>query len=372
MLVAFSLIHGESETAESMGEQPDSDLKTLIPEVGYRARPSQTLQSILAAHGLHYQRLTDIPPKVAREIQRRAVFADFRSVELPAETLRGLLRQPILRDLLVTRIGYCSRASGHFIPRPEGSLDHVLHYCVEGKGWCEIEGRRWIVPPQTVLLIPAGVPHCYGAVDRDPWSIHWIHFTGRSAGDYLKLLGASGEMPIFHLPCSDEILSAFEAAYQLMNGVHAHSFLVAASGVLARLLTMANLARHSVNPRSHTAEKNLKNTEIFMRENVGGRYSLQHFAQLAHMSPHHYCSLFKTRYGFSPIEYFNRLKINKARDLLARTALQVRQISRQLGFDDPYYFSRLFRKVVGVSPSDYRKMRGHRNASPPGDAAVDN
>ena len=57
-----------------MNRNSSDDISRLIPEVGYRAKPSQTLQSILAAHGLHYERLTDIPPRVAREIQRRAVF----------------------------------------------------------------------------------------------------------------------------------------------------------------------------------------------------------------------------------------------------------------------------------------------------------
>jgi len=170
-----------------VSETEINDAKELIPEVGYRAKPSQTLQSILAAHGLYYERLTDIPVKVAREIQRRAVFADFRSIEVAGEMIRDALTRPILKDLLVTRIGYCSRASGHFIPRPEGSLDHVLHYCVDGKGWCEIGGRRWTITPQTVLLIPARVPHCYGAVEKDPWSIYWIHRS--DGGGLLPVVG---------------------------------------------------------------------------------------------------------------------------------------------------------------------------------------
>ncbi|MBN1591592.1 MAG: AraC family ligand binding domain-containing protein [Pirellulales bacterium] len=344
-----------------MNDKVTNNVKDLIPEVGYRAKPSQTLQSILKAHRLHYERLADIPPEVAREIQRRPVFADFRSIEMTGETIRESLTRPILKDLLVTRIGYCSRAAGHFIPRPEGSLDHVLHYCVDGKGWCEMAGRRWTIGPETVLLIPAGVPHCYGAAARTPWSIHWIHFTGRSAAEYCRLLGVTAETPLFQLPATDEILSAFEACYQRMNSVHTHGQLIAATGNLARLLGLANLERHSVNLRTSTAERNLKKTAQFMKENIAGRYSLLQFAQIAHLSTHHYCSLFKTRYGFSPIEYFNRLKMAKAQELLLNTTLQVRQVGRSLSFDDPYYFSRLFRKIVGVSPKEYRKQKANRD-----------
>ncbi|HBO45770.1 MAG TPA: hypothetical protein DD670_17965 [Planctomycetaceae bacterium] len=344
-----------------MTKKAANDVSSLIPEVGYRPKSTQTLLSILAAHGLHYKRLADVPPEVAREIQRRAVFEEFRSIEVPGETIRDSLARPILRDLLVTRIGYCSRAAGHFIPRPEGSLDCVLHYCVGGKGWCEVAGRRRAVVPETVFLIPAGVPHWYGADDKYPWSIHWLHFTGRTATDYCQLLGAAAETPLFHLPVSEEILAVFEATYQLMDNVQTYGQLVAAAGALAQFLSMANLARHSINTRSKSAEKKLEKTALFMREHVAGRYTLQQFAQIAHMSPHHYCSLFKARYGFSPIEYFNRLKVRKAREMLDNDALQIRQIARRVGCDDPYYFSRLFRKIVGVSPRDYRNKKSSRD-----------
>ena len=352
-----------------MGQENAPGVKDLIPEVDYQAKPSQTLLSILEAHGLHYERLTDIPPKVAREVQRRAVFADFRSIEVTEEVIRDSLAQPILENLLVTRIGYCSQAAGHFIPRPEGSLDHVLHYCVKGKGWCEIHGRRWTIAPDTVMLIPAGVPHCYGAMDKDPWTIHWIHFTGKMAADYCSLLDATEETPLFLLPCSEKLLSIFETTYQQMNNVHSYGQLVAASGTLAQFLGLANLERHSVNTRSLAAEKNLEKTVDFMRENAGNRYTLQQFAKIACMSSHHYCSLFKTRYGFSPIEYFNRVKVRKACAMLSSTSMQVREIAQSVGFDDAYYFSRLFRKIVGVSPNEYRKTRHNRDIQSTADIA---
>jgi len=326
-----------------------------IPEVGYRAVPSQTLRSILAAHGLHYETLTEVPPAVAREVQRRPVFEDFRSIELPGPTIRASLGQPILADLLVTRIGYCARAAGHFIPRPEGSLDCVLHYCVDGQGWCELAGRRFSIPSETVLLIPAGVPHGYGAAEGDPWSIYWIHFTGRAAADYCRLLDASPESPVFRLACSQEIRSALEATYRAMDNVHAYSQLAAATGALARFLTLANTQRGSLNQRARSAEANVRATAEFMAENLAGRYSLKLLAQMAHMSAQHYCHLFKAQHGFSPIEYFNRLKIQRARELLSGTSVQVREIARSLGFEDPYYFSRLFRRIVGVSPAQYRR-----------------
>ena len=328
--------------------------KDLIPDVGYRARPAQTLQSILAAHGLEYDSVSDIPPKIAREIQRRAVFEDFRSIELPASTIQDSLEREILRDLLVTRIGYTANAAGHFIPRPEGSLDFVLHYCVDGRGWCEMLGRRWVVPPETVLLIPANEPHCYGAMDDDPWSIYWLHFTGRAAGEYCRLLQVTRESPLFNLVCSEEIFSAFECIYEPMNKIHTYNNLAAATGALSRFLTLANIRRLSANARSRTAEENVRKTIRFMKDNISGHYSLRQLARIAHMSPNHYSGVFRRCHDHPPLEYFNRLKIQQACRLLETTSLRIKEIARELGFEDPYYFSRSFKRIVGVSPAAYR------------------
>ena len=330
------------------------DAAHLIPDVGYHPMPSQTLPGILAAHGLCYDGLEEIPPKIAREICRRPIFEDFRSIELPQATIQESLNQSILEELLVTRIGYCSYAAGHYIPRPEGSLDHILIYCVAGKGWCEMGGKRWVVPEDTVLLIPRNTAHCYGAVADDPWSNYWIHFTGRVSPDYYRLFDARVDSPLFRLTRSEELLSAFEAAYQPMSAVHNRNHLVAGTGALGRFLGMANLKRHSMEARSHTAEEKIQETVQFMKENPTGRYSLQELAQMARMSRHHYCKVFRRKHGFSPLEYFNRLKIQKACQLLLGTTLQVRQIALTLGFEDPYYFSRLFRKTIGLSPTQYR------------------
>jgi len=301
----------------------------------------------------------DFPYRGARAAFGPAFFKDFRCVELRGTDVADALGRPILRDLLVTEIGYWTHAAWHRIHRPQGSADHILHYCIDGLGWCEAGGRRWTIPPDTVMLIPAGVAHAYG-VDQAPWSIYWIHFQGRMAGELCDLLGVRSDRPLFRLTRTPEILSLFERVYQFMNSARTPRQLVAASGALSHLLTLANLHRYSNNAQSRTVEHQVQKTIQFMKENLSGRHSLQELAQLAHMSPNHYGKVFKARYGLSPIEYFTRLKIQKACELLTGTDLQVQQLAHNFGFDDPYYFSRLFRRTIGVSPAKYRKSLAKR------------
>ena len=70
-----------------------------------------------------------------------------------------------------------------------------------------------------------------------------------------------------------------------------------------------------------------------------------------------YTHLFHQRTGFSPLEYLTRLRLNHASQLMAETALSIAEIARAVGYEDPLYFSRLFRRKMGVSPTEFRQSK---------------
>jgi AraC-like DNA-binding protein len=324
--------------------------------VGKRARPSELKRARLVKESQpRGQPLEDLLPPPLGEAQKRG-FPNMRSILLPPPLIRDLLNQPLLGDLLVTRIGYCARATGHSIARPLGSLDHILHYCVAGKGWLRLAGREWDVPPETAFFIPRNEPHIYAADTNEPWSIYWIYFTGRQAPDHLAALQVSAREPLLHLPCTGEILSAFELVEGYMAEVQTRYNLVAASTALARLLGLVQLRRFAMAQRQRSEEENIQQTIELMRKNLAQRLSLRELAQLAHMSVSRYEATFVKRTGCSPKNYFNRMKIQQACRLLTESARPSKEICADLGFADPYYFSRLFKKLVGLSPAHFRKQ----------------
>jgi AraC-like DNA-binding protein len=94
-----------------------------------------------------------------------------------------------------------------------------------------------------------------------------------------------------------------------------------------------------------------------MQNNLDKTLPIGKIAQSVNLSPSHFSYLFKKKTGFSPIEYFNHLKVQKACQYLLLTELRMKEIAEKIGIEDPYYFSRMFTKVMGISPVNYRIRR---------------
>lgn len=97
-------------------------------------------------------------------------------------------------------------------------------------------------------------------------------------------------------------------------------------------------------------------TIVYMREHLNQALPVAKLACLASMSSSHYTALFKRHTGCTPIDYFIRLRMRHACDLLLATSMNVKEVAAALGYEDPFYFSRVFKAVNHVAPSDYRSL----------------
>lgn len=114
-------------------------------------------------------------------------------------------------------------------------------------------------------------------------------------------------------------------------------------------------------PRNGDCEsfRKIEQSITYMQEHLDRPLQVATLAALVNVSPSHYFALFKRWTGSAPIDYFGRLRMRKACALLDTTEFSVTEVATALGYEDPFYFSRVFKSVVGVSPSRYRMF--HRN-----------
>ena len=93
----------------------------------------------------------------------------------------------------------------------------------------------------------------------------------------------------------------------------------------------------------------------YFKDNIERHLTIKEISNFLGYSPSYFSSRFKELTGHSPLSYFNIIKINEACSLLSSTDMKVNQICPKVGFNDPYYFSRIFTSIMGISPVEYRK-----------------
>jgi AraC-like DNA-binding protein len=94
-----------------------------------------------------------------------------------------------------------------------------------------------------------------------------------------------------------------------------------------------------------------------MKENIQRKLTLKELTDNTSYSVSHFSVVFKKEIGLSPLNYFNLLKIQRACFLFDTTDMKVSQICYKIGIDDTNYFSRLFSKIMGISPREYKKAQ---------------
>ncbi|MBL7160975.1 MAG: AraC family transcriptional regulator [Anaerolineales bacterium] len=289
-------------------------------------------------------------------IRKREGFEGQIMYVIPRPMLKKFAQHVLIHQLIATDIGWYPKARYHYRERPSGAPEHILILCIDGQGWCEIDGKREVVDANQALVIPRNTPHIYGASDDAPWSIHWAHFMG-TVSDYFPHLLPDGVYTMAVAPDTIEVLERlFHECYGAFLGSFAWQRMVHVTQTLHCLLGNLFFNNSLFSPILRTSQsRNLDRTLDYLSDNLDQPLSLQDMADQANLSKSHFSRVFKDQIGFSPTDYFIHLKVQHAAMLLSFTDKTVREISFEVGYQDPYYFSRVFKNIIGLSPTDFRK-----------------
>jgi AraC-like DNA-binding protein len=250
--------------------------------------------------------------------------------------------------------GFYPQARGHHMSRQQHTDDLVI-YCVEGQGHCEVDGNRHGVQAGDLLLLPAGQRHLYQAARRNPWSIFWMHLGGTAVNDWLAPLAGQG--PVARIGLHERLVQDFRTLLEsTAAGYRAENLLLAAS-LCQQIMAAAAVLAHR--PQDD-GDARIQRLHAFMDTHLDSRLTLADLqAVFGSGSRYQFIRQYKQRTGQTPAQAFTHRKMSHACYLLETSELTVARVARMLGFDDPYYFSRSFTRVVGVSPARYRERGRH-------------
>lgn len=280
-----------------------------------------------------------------------------KAIVLPKSIINKFcLYNSLINKAFITDIGYYPKAKFHYRKRPHGAEQNILIYCVEGYGQISIDDKLYTISPGDFFMIPNGKAHAYETDMLNPWTIYWCHFLGGQTDELIHQIQVKYGSLKATVPFDDSRINLFNELYQHLERGYSFDNISYVNLLfpqfLSSFLFTDKFNQNLENPESIT-ERSIK----FMQQNMDKPIKLSAIARHINSSASHYSAIFKKQTGFTPIEYLNHLKIQKACQYLQFTDLRIKEISIRVGIEDQYYFSRLFNKTMGYSPSDYRSRR---------------
>ena len=295
-------------------------------------------------------------------IRQKDGFEGERAIVIPMYSVQEMEVHPLASVLHITDIGYYPRALHHYRERNEPISQYVFIYCVSGAGWYRVGNVTYEVHEHQYFILPPNLPHAYGADEQNPWTIYWVHFKGKMASCFMDTSMTPRDVkPTTHSRIHDRIQLFEEIFHVLEMGYSRENLLYACTAFYHFLGTLAVLqsyraAAYQLEP-GEEADDIIAAAIHFMKENIEKRIPLEEIARKLGYSVSYFSMRFKHDTGYSPITYFNQLKIQRACELLDFTPMRINQICYKIGIDDPYYFTRLFKQVMGLSPMQYKRQK---------------
>lgn len=232
---------------------------------------------------------------------------------------------------------------------------YLIHYIISGKGTYVSGHNEYRLEAGDCFLLYPHREVSYYADEKDPWEYAWVGFSGPEAGLILGSTDFTQDAPyIKKAPDGEKILEAIKAIYKAKGNSFASSLMM--TGRLYGLLSLF-VEDAAAMPLKSGSKLYVQSAVDYITENYAAQISIEDIASYVGISRSQLFRSFELVMGISPKEYLTQYRIKKACHLLTETSHSMTAIANSLGFDNSLYFSKAFRKSMGVSPSEYREQR---------------
>lgn len=240
--------------------------------------------------------------------------------------------------------------------------DHFLiHFIRSGQGCFQIQGMEYRLQAGQGFLIPPWEITYYEADQKDPWEYWWLGFQGSKAGELVQSIGLGRATPVLDLGCDSSIYPLMEQLLDIRPGeagseLRIQGQLYLLLGELQRCGGGHSPTASQITPQEYYVRQALE----YIDRNYSRQIKITDITDYVGLNRSYFTTLFCEAMQVSPRRYLLQYRMQKAVELLISTALSVGDVSRSVGYTDPFTFSRAFKKIVGVAPNEYRQQRLER------------
>jgi AraC family transcriptional regulator, arabinose operon regulatory protein len=232
-----------------------------------------------------------------------------------------------------TRAGHCPVGSGGI---------------ARSFGFRRVRSMRWCRSNLTA---------CIRTLRYGSTGVYWVHFGGEALAAFNDLQEVQKNFKPELVRNTGEIIPVFQKIYKTLELGYSIDNLLFANMCLSQFLTLFIYNKRHYASASTDRLDCVDSAIHFMQEHINDNISLISLSKTYNYSVSRFSNLFKQKTGYAPIDNFLQMKMQKACQLLDFSDRSIKDISFSMGFEDPYYFSKRFRKIIGVSPRKYRMSR---------------
>jgi AraC-like DNA-binding protein len=251
--------------------------------------------------------------------------------------------------------GGCERCTADYaIHRPSFPY-YSIEFVARGKGQLKLGQAEFPLSPGSVFSYGPGISQDIATDAAEPLTKYFVDFTGSRAEELLRefapAVGTAGRVA-----APGEIQEIFDRLIRDGQRATRFSAPLCAAGVEYLLLKIAECqtpAETAETPAFATYQRCRRHIQTHSAR----LRTLSDAARQCHVDPAYLCRLFRRYAQQSPYQFLMRLKMNLAADRLQDRGVLVKKVAAELGFDDPFHFSRAFKQVFGVSPEAFRRVR---------------
>lgn len=242
--------------------------------------------------------------------------------------------------------------------RPRGRIDFQLLYSASGKAYFHFgseENETVVTAGHMVLYRPREMQkYEYYAIDQT--EVYWVHFTGSDVTNLLRKYEIPIKEHVFYTGTSPEYQWIFRQMIQELQNCR-ENYQMLLTMLLGQIFIHINRQLKEGNKATSYMLEETERATRYFSENYNKPICIEEYAESRHVSACWFIRQFKHYTGMPPMQYILSIRIANAQNLLETTAYTVSEIAAIVGYDNPLYFSRLFKKQLGMSPTEYRKRQ---------------
>lgn len=261
------------------------------------------------------------------------------------------------RPLIVTSCGTYHLYTRPKLPtwRPRGRLDYQLLYIAAGKAHFHFDGKEQIVTAGHMVLYRPKEPQKYEYYGEDQTEVYWVHFTGGNVKNILRSYGLTDDKRVFYCGSGLDYQNLFRTMINELQMCKENFEEVLETYLRLIFIMLKRYFANATKSDNARVVEEIDKATMYFNEHYSEDISIDEYAQNNHVSVSWFIRNFKQCTGSTPMQYILSKRIYNAEILLHNSTYNVTEIAEIVGYDNPLYFSRIFKKVKGISPSEYRK-----------------